>query len=476
MANPDDLNDFTFETHNPQYSYGSRLSWPLQPPPPASPAQPPAVVSKRSTSPLPLALNTSAFAHQHQHAPTYPSAAIMADWARVASTKEPMTYPSSLENASFTQQPFESFGTTPFQASPTDFMPPPTDMQTAGMEANVGANGLPMDPASYVNVGMSMGNVNTMNNMNLGSISQMEQGAMNALETMSNLSGWSDLGSMYNVEELQRMLAMQPQHSQGSHHTTAATAGFSTMPGTSEYAGGSDGGNEYEVRSLSSSDNGYVLVGDQHSPHLTGGAIFNPGETLHPRTSSQSSCSDEHHHGHGSYDGSSGGSYSSDVPHSAGSPSATSAIFHSDHEHYYDYERPSPPVAALTPAAAAAAAATHPHHLMQPLETHHASTTASSAITSPQRSPTSPASRKPPKKPTLTKSSSVGKARRASIVANKADAEKKVGRRKGPLRPDQRKQASEIRKLGACIRCRFLKKVVRRPILLPPHKYLPPPS
>jgi hypothetical protein len=35
-----------------------------------------------------------------------------------------------------------------------------------------------------------------------------------------------------------------------------------------------------------------------------------------------------------------------------------------------------------------------------------------------------------------------------------------VGRRKGPLRPEQRKQACEIRKLGACLRCRFLKKTV----------------
>lgn len=40
----------------------------------------------------------------------------------------------------------------------------------------------------------------------------------------------------------------------------------------------------------------------------------------------------------------------------------------------------------------------------------------------------------------------------------KNENEKRVGRRKGPLRPDQRKQASEIRKLRACLRCKFLKK------------------
>ncbi|KAK4935234.1 hypothetical protein LTR66_015483, partial [Elasticomyces elasticus] len=36
--------------------------------------------------------------------------------------------------------------------------------------------------------------------------------------------------------------------------------------------------------------------------------------------------------------------------------------------------------------------------------------------------------------------------------------EKRVGKRKGPLKPEQRKQASEIRKLRACLRCKFLKK------------------
>lgn len=35
---------------------------------------------------------------------------------------------------------------------------------------------------------------------------------------------------------------------------------------------------------------------------------------------------------------------------------------------------------------------------------------------------------------------------------------RKVGRRRGPLQPDQRKRASEIRKVRACLRCRFLKK------------------
>ncbi|KAL9621170.1 MAG: hypothetical protein Q9160_004421 [Pyrenula sp. 1 TL-2023] len=41
---------------------------------------------------------------------------------------------------------------------------------------------------------------------------------------------------------------------------------------------------------------------------------------------------------------------------------------------------------------------------------------------------------------------------------DKASAEKRVGRRKGPLRPEQRRQAQEIRKSQKCIRCKFLLK------------------
>jgi len=43
--------------------------------------------------------------------------------------------------------------------------------------------------------------------------------------------------------------------------------------------------------------------------------------------------------------------------------------------------------------------------------------------------------------------------------SGKEKSEKRVGKRRGPLRPEQRQQAHEIRKLRACLRCKFLKKV-----------------
>lgn len=49
--------------------------------------------------------------------------------------------------------------------------------------------------------------------------------------------------------------------------------------------------------------------------------------------------------------------------------------------------------------------------------------------------------------------------RKHSKNTERTPGEKRVGRRKGPLRPEQRQQAQETRKLRACLRCRLLKKI-----------------
>lgn len=81
--------------------------------------------------------------------------------------------------------------------------------------------------------------------------------------------------------------------------------------------------------------------------------------------------------------------------------------------------------------------------------------------TSPIRSPgsqesSSPTSRRSAKRSLTAKATEKGNKKTAH--AGKPETEKRVGKRKGPLRPEQRKQASEIRKLRACLRCKFLKK------------------
>ena len=191
-----------------------------------------------------------------------------------------------------------------------------------------------------------------------------------------------------------------------------------------------------EVRSLtsSSSNDGWASV-----DYTRQGAIFNPGQTLHPRTFSDSSYSDLEQQSRQSW-----GSYV-EVPNAINSPGTDSVVdldFSSDGGYRHGSERPGPSNVVTTA-------------LVQPI--------AIKTSSSPQRSPTVTSQDSPP-------SSSGRRARKLSTVktskavirrtsqSTKNDLEKRVGRRKGPLRPDQRKQASEIRKLGACLRCRFLKK------------------
>jgi hypothetical protein len=50
----------------------------------------------------------------------------------------------------------------------------------------------------------------------------------------------------------------------------------------------------------------------------------------------------------------------------------------------------------------------------------------------------------------------------ASRTKRDTKGEQRVRRRKGPLKPEQRQQAREIRKLRACLRCKFLKKTCDR--------------
>ena len=217
-----------------------------------------------------------------------------------------------------------------------------------------------------------------------------------------------------------------------------------------------------EVRSLSSSDNGWNSVeyhhqsldGSVQEPHS--GNIFNPEQTLHGRTLSDSSFSDVELQSRQSW-GSYGGSYVNLPQHAIGSPSSDRSASLSDvelHHDHTDFCFGSPPI-------------------KQEQDQHTRPTIVTSSAgkplriktsSSPQRSPTSTGRISPPGRRQAVKKNSNSKATKPTIrrppQAPKVDTEKRVGRRKGPLRPEQRKQASEIRKLGACIRCKFLKKTV----------------
>lgn len=205
----------------------------------------------------------------------------------------------------------------------------------------------------------------------------------------------------------------------------------------------------------SSSDNGWHSV-ERRQPSLessyhdgqNGGALFNPGQ-IHEPTLSESSFSELEFPSHIPW------TYvevpSMDQLSSPGSDR--------DYQHIYTYpyghapeqdeERdPSSSPVIITSST------------VQPIPIKVATPTQRSPTSTGRSSPPGRrASRKAPKttKPTIRRPSQ----------APKLETEKKVGRRKGPLRPEQRKQACEIRKLGACLRCRFLKKTVCR---FPPRK------
>jgi hypothetical protein len=249
-------------------------------------------------------------------------------------------------------------------------------------------------------------------------------------------------------------------------HSSAATASVST---------GSPSEQWLEIRSLPSSDNGWVDIGHRNSYDFSDNSaiVFNPAQSLHIRTNSDSTNSNH-----------------SDVPRSAHSFSSFEEIHsfmnspqsetdntlelvqshsHSDncnhgHSHGYshshshslshglpveqDFANYISPNQSVSPPIARA----------EPIIKQSASSTASptsSAVSSPpavrrRKSPVAASGAKPTK--TIVKKTP------AHTTKKDATGEKRVGRRRGPLRPEQRQQAHEIRKLRACLRCKFLKK------------------
>ena len=176
---------------------------------------------------------------------------------------------------------------------------------------------------------------------------------------------------------------------------------------------------------------------------LQDGAVFNPGQTLLNRTFSDSSSYSDYEQLQSRQ---SCGSYvmvseaiSSPGTDSVGDMDLYSEHSHYDHAHYPEDDRePSNP-----PAIATSSALVKPIDIKKP--------------TSPQKSPTSTGKSSPPVR---RQSRKIANPKVPKPKPAKAENEKRIGKRKGPLRPEQRKQACEIRKLGACLRCKFLKKTV----------------
>jgi hypothetical protein len=235
----------------------------------------------------------------------------------------------------------------------------------------------------------------------------------------------------YNWEELQSELI--------NSATTDAGMNLSTY---GQYSS-SPTGSHLEVRSLTSScsNDGWSTIEPRHSLDFSERSfVVNPSQTLHNRALSESSYSDFEQHPQSSFAG------FDIIPHAIHSPSSDS---NGDFEYidvYQQHHRCSIDHGSQN------SSTVSPIQITRPLV---------KKSSSPTRSPvsqgsSSPPSRKPSKKSPIAKATE--KTIKKQSQCAKPETEKRVGRRKGPLRPDQRKQASEIRKLRACLRCKFLKK------------------
>ena len=386
MANLDLSSDgfhaFDFDPRRTAFhQYQSRLSsWPV---PSENPSQH-ALNMRRSTTPLQT--DGMPFQPPIGQQPAQQQPQMMRDW-QTPQASSSAAFGYGLDTTAFPQQYSETYG-VPFQTSPTDYLAPHSSLDTS----------LQMD-ASYLAL---QGQVDM---------------AFTWQDLQHDLTGFTTAPGFGDMEFLQQSL---PENSPTDTHL--------------------------EVRSLTSasSDNGWASNDYAHSstdasfadPQI--GTIFNPGQTIHPRTFSDSSYSDVEQQSRGSW-----GSWV-EVPNAISSPGTDSLgdmELQYDPSQRYDFEveRVSPPAISTS--------------MVKPIAIKNSS--------SPQRSPASSGRSSPPSRrqsrKTPTAKSTKPVIRRQS-QNNKGDTEKRIGRRRGPLRPEQRKQASEIRKLGACLRCKFLKK------------------
>lgn len=386
------LLDLSFDQRDSRYPFAenmaSRASWPM----PLHPLEMASAASeeRRETSPV-LNTHQQQFPHHgHHNSPT-----LLTDWP-MQHQQSSQQLPPYIPDNSLVGTQFNPF-TGNFQTSPLDYhlpstMPSTTGPYETGMQMEAPFNGLPQT---------------------------IEQAAM-----------WA------NWQEIESAM-----------YSTNATEGLSSMGGRQSLGSNSPTGTYLEVLSLpsSSSDNGWTTVDTYHNmeayQQAQNAAIFNPSQTLHLRTHSDSSHSDGTGHtieSFGSFEEIA--SYPPFSPYSPGSDAYVDNNVHrncfhgeSSHQHSHDI---------ISPAAAVA-----PVPIKMSPSTR---TTPSSASSPPARRNSAPR-----KSPTAKATKAVI---RRTTSNGKKDTEKRVGRRRGPLLPEQRKQASEIRKLRACLRCKFLKK------------------
>ncbi|KAL1591696.1 hypothetical protein SLS60_011695 [Paraconiothyrium brasiliense] len=223
-----------------------------------------------------------------------------------------------------------------------------------------------------------------------------------------------------------------------------------------------------EVRSLSSSDNGWNAVefGHRNSYDFSSdptALIINPAQTLHIRTNSDSSDQSDAPRSAHSFSSFEEIHYPMHSPQSEAENQLDLTHSHSSHSHSHssschhglpnveqDYSNYISPNQSVSP----------PMPRAEPVDIKQSASSSSSPISSAVSSPPTRRRKSPVTTPIGSKPAKTIAKKTPPAHTTKKDAagEKRVGRRRGPLRPEQRQQAHEIRKLRACLRCKFLKK------------------
>lgn len=250
----------------------------------------------------------------------------------------------------------------------------------------------------------------------------LDQSYMTMPPSIDGIHGWADFRSElihYQTNDV-GPLAVSPYHPQTSSPT----------------------GSHLEILSQpsSSDEHGWTLVDGRNSFESSERSFFvDPTHTLHDRSLSESSYSD--------LDQAPQTAFLSNLDMGAAQAVySPTTLSDSDYEPYHSHHRLS---------------IDHGHvshdALVGPI-----SMPSTSKASSPIRSPGSQGSAESPGRKPGKRSPIVAKGTeritKKTSQGGRSENEKRVGKRKGPLKPEQRKQASEIRKLRACLRCKFLKK------------------
>ncbi|KAL5615151.1 hypothetical protein BROUX41_005208 [Berkeleyomyces rouxiae] len=366
-----------------------------------------------------------------QHSPLAFSASLspLPDWAIQQQQSPPMGH-----------QQQHSPPMQPLQHSQMPMPMGPVDAQAINDQAMLGFSTF---PSSFNQAAIGLLPAATQNAL----ANTMAMEAFN-MPAMDDSGQWSGLGYESWTEIAASPLEMSPiprgMHSVGSGSPNSGYIDVVSLPGS--VSGMSENWNMVEW-------NAGMMAG-----HPTP-AIFNPGQTLHLRTHSDADSISQVFNGIDDFPFpfSPSGSES----HDASSPISQRNCYHDEghhmshgHDHAHSHGHNHSHSQEIS-----SAAITTPINIKSSQSTRSGSSSkspgnGSGVVTS---SPVSTVARRNtgPKKSPISKPKVV---RRTSTGKKDGPSEKKVGRRRGPLLPEQRKQASEIRKLRACLRCKFLKK------------------